>query len=366
MTIRVNFTKCAVVMRTQRLEQMADGVLGPITASVFGALLHSVEGQIDSTNSYFKVDNEAGEEDEEDFLLRAYDADVLELVDNALDLSGTIKCDIASRKLPNGVNNHRGRNHVVVEDDDAAELGIKQEHHSNDEDDAPEDTTVSALKHRNKRMALMQTHLDILTEHPKDLITRIPDRKESEVNFPSLVRTLVQSELDAMIHARFGKIAVRLIRMLRDKGMMEDQIMGKMAMMRVQDVRGVLTALQFHGLVEIQELPKDNGRQPSRTIYLYQLDEAGMRSLYLQQTYQGMARLLQRLAIERSRNSVMIDKAERADVRGHEDEVLGPAEKSALKKWRDLEERMLTQLSRMDDVVAVLRDFDERDTSLSD
>jgi len=115
--------------------------------------------------------------------------------------------------------------------------------------------------------------------------------------------------------------------------------------------------MQEAGYVDTQEIPRDNSRQPSRTIYLWFYDQDRMRKLVLNDVYKAMSRLLQRIKVERERVHTVIEKAERLDVRGHEDKYLTKVEREALWAWRECEEKLLVQLSRQDDLVALLRDF---------
>ena len=70
-----------------------------------------------------------------------------------------------------------------------------------------------------------------------------------------------------------------------------------------------------------------------------------------------MARCLQRVKVEREAVQTVIEKAERTDVVGKEEEYLGVGERVALEEWREREERLLGEVGRLDDLVAVLRDF---------
>ena len=113
--------------------------------------------------------------------------------------------------------------------------------------------------------------------------------------------------------------------------------------------------------VECQEVPKDGSRQNARTIFLWFHDQQRVQSLLLQHTYQAMARLLQRLKAERENYRNAIEKAEMMDVK---QESLNQNEQEAVMQWREVEEKLLVQLQRTDEFVALLRDFSGKDTSL--
>lgn len=367
MVVRVNVAKCTMILRTQRFEHMVERFLGPVTAAVYGALLQSIgdNPRVEVLPDKMKIDDEDSD-DEDDILPYGTDRNILDHLDQSVDLASTIKATSSNHKLPNGVGNHRHKPQVVSDEADAVMLGIKQEKDSDNEGDEVAAENLAPLKERNKRLELLDVHLQVLAEHPKRFCIRRPGAKETRVSIATLTKALIHAELDTMINARFGKIATRIVRMLREKGKLEEKQIATMSMMRIKDVRTVLTNLQFNGIVDVQELPKDARRQPSSTMYLWFFDECDVAKRYLQQTYQGMSRALQRVKVERDgKFKAVIEKAERTDVKGREQELLNWQEKELLKEWREVEERLLVQVGRMDDIIAVLRDFTGTDTTLT-
>ena len=83
--------------------------------------------------------------------------------------------------------------------------------------------------------------------------------------------------------------------------------------------------------------------------------------MLLLQTYQAMSRTLQRLKQERENYKNVIEKAEMMDAKQEE---LNQNERDAVMQWREVEEKLVIQVQRMDEQVALLRDFSGRDTSL--
>jgi DNA-directed RNA polymerase III subunit RPC3 len=70
-----------------------------------------------------------------------------------------------------------------------------------------------------------------------------------------------------------------------------------------------------------------------------------------------MVRILQRIAYEREKIEFTLTKAERSDVVGNEEKWLSTRELDDLRKWKEVQEKLLLQLFREDDLVATLRDF---------
>ena len=338
--------------------------MGDVTGAVYGALLQSLETKIKAVRDSLATYEDT--EDEEAAQPITTVVEVADLIDSAIDLGSSIKGASSSHRMPNGTGKNSKRPHVVENDDeDFTDIGIKKEHHSDSEDDQAMNGYHS-YRDKTRRLGLVEQHLSLLAEHPKGFCNRVGNRSSGEwrVNFPALTNTLIQAELDTTSTARYGRIATRIVRMLRDKGRLEEKQLAPTAMMRVKDVRALLTDLQSHGFLDAQELPKDNGRQPSRTLYLWGFNQKTAQDSVIQQCYQGMSRALQRVQVERDKYRQVIEKAERLDVKGQEASVLSNGEKEMLREWREIEERLLTQVGRMDDVVALLRDFSGKDTSL--
>lgn len=111
------------------------------------------------------------------------------------------------------------------------------------------------------------------------------------------------------------------------------------------------------GIVGIQEVPKSNPPQTSRTYFLWYVDEDRACSLLLSDVYKAMARNMQRTNVERNKRKQLLDKADRTDVRENPDEYLTKTERHELELWKQREEKLNVALERLDRVAMILRDF---------
>lgn len=358
MVLRVNYAQCVQAFRTNRLEQLADSYLGPVTAAVYGSLLQVLEGKVRARDGEIQIEEES--DDEEDDLPTASTMEVSEMLDPTIDLTLGIQGASGADHLPNG--DGKGKKKAKVIDNDFSDIGIKQE--ISDDEDENQPNGYTSYQSRNKRLTLVEEHLKLLEEHQKGFCKRAggAGRGEWRVHFSTLTDLLVQTTIDSTILTRFGKVHALLVRMLRDKGRLAEKEIGACTMMRAKDVRSILTELQYAGFIESQELPKDASRQPARTLYLYFHDQKRVQSLLLQQTYQGMSRMMQRLKQERENYKNAIEKAETMDAKQEE---LNQNEREAVMQWREVEEKLVIQVQRMDEQVALLRDFSGRDNSLT-
>ena len=204
-------------------------------------------------------------------------------------------------------------------------------------------------------------HLFLLAHHPYKFLHHLPATLSADegwsIDIHAVSKHLLIRSLTRTVTARFGPLAARLVRILQQKGKVDEKTLTSLSLMNQKTMRKLLSELNGDGFVELQEVPKDTQRAPMKTMFFWFFDEERCRKRVLDMTYKTMCRLLQRIAVERAKVKETVEKSERLDVQGHEDELLGEGEKEALAGWRAKEERLLGELGRLDDLVAVLRDF---------
>lgn len=79
--------------------------------------------------------------------------------------------------------------------------------------------------------------------------------------------------------------------------------------------------------------------------------------IVLDKIYKTMSRSLQVLQTEKHKEIEVLTLAERSDVKGQEEEMLSQTHLNSLQKIRDKEERIYTEIGRLDELVGVFRDF---------
>lgn len=361
MVVKVNYAQCTLAFRSHRLEELAGEKLGKVTGVVYGALLRVLETKIKTRDDVMKEehDDDDDEDDRSPTVLLSEVFQELSTTDPDIDLSlgieghhGASKTTSSARKKPK----------KTILDPEYAELGIKKEIYSDSEDEhAP--NGIHSITDRGQNKILIEEHLKLLQEYTPNFCNRAGagGGGEYRVHFPALVDLLVKETVKSNVKARYGHNHAMMINLFNDRGRLEEKTVSHLVIRRVKDVRALLTEMQFAGLAEVQEVPKDGSRQPQRTHYLWFHDQSRVASQLTQQAYQAMARLFQRLKAERETYKGIIDKAEMIRAR-HADLTL--QERNGLAQWRELEERILNQIRRVDDLVMLLRDYSERDTSL--
>ncbi|PYI12803.1 DNA-directed RNA polymerase III subunit rpc3 [Aspergillus violaceofuscus CBS 115571] len=329
--VRVNYEKLDVALRNRRFLDLAEVHASPATAQVYECLLRRIEYQTKQCRDSVEIPRE-GEEGEQYSVAIALSA-VTEEVDPQLDLAGSI----GPMEIQQPVSK-RGKRAL---DED----GVNGTSHQ--DFDAP------------SRTYEIDQHLSLLSQPPYNLTSKrvVSGLITWTVEFRHLARKLRHLELERVIEARYGDVALRVIRVLHAKGKLDEKRLQEISLLPFKDLRQVLASMQSGGFVDLQEVPRDAQRQPSRTIYLWFYDPDRIRNSILEDTYKAMSRCMQRLRFERSRLREFLEKTERSDVKGNEERYLSPAELTLLGQWRSKEALLLGEITRLDEMVAVMRDY---------
>jgi DNA-directed RNA polymerase III subunit RPC3 len=171
--------------------------------------------------------------------------------------------------------------------------------------------------------------------------------------FTSFLR---DKEMYRLISESLTEPALRIVRMLADKGKLDERTMLDVGLLNAKELRKCLSLLQTMGFLELQEVPKDPQRQPKSTIFLYFHDAERVRKVFLDKLYKTMSRMYERLRLEREKVASTLTKVERFEV-GTEEEMLPAAELQELYSWRQKESWFTTEIHRIDDSIAILRDI---------
>jgi DNA-directed RNA polymerase III subunit RPC3 len=209
---------------------------------------------------------------------------------------------------------------------------------------------------RTEQIRQMRQHLLILAE-AKQQFVRHCGQNEWTVDFGPLVQQLRYVELDTMIEDNFGRHGLRLTRILREKGKLDDKTLPAMALMRKPDVHVKMAEMEMAGFLEVQEVPRDNNRAANRTMFFWFFDEARTLKRVLDNAYKSMVRCLERLEVERYKKRNVFSVTDRKDVRGQEEEKLRGDVYNEYLEYLNIEKKLLSQVSRLDDLVSILQDF---------
>lgn len=384
--IRINHDKFAVLTRNCHLVDLAKDCIGTATSSVYAEVLRKLEPMLGKCREKTPSSEDLDELDTNS-LPQVSTHDLAALLENTADFANAIghadpaKIDLRlidhpkkerRKKFPdldaaNGItvvrhassdeneNDYDSNNSDINSDDDSLPSSLSFTPPSKDAEIYP-----LPLSNRAAFSTLRQ-HLFLLCEHPHRFLQHIPRTslmsEKWAVDFSALTSTLVDLTLDQTISTRFGPLANRLVNILAAKGKLDEKALTALGLINQKTMRSLVTAMHQGGYLQLQEIPRDTNRLPSRTMYLWSWDADRARARLLEESYATMSRLVKRARVERERVRETVEKASRTDVVGREEEFLGEGERHALGAWRAREERIWGQVGRLDEVVAIVRDF---------
>ncbi|KAI0428187.1 RNA polymerase III subunit RPC82 [Xylaria sp. FL1042] len=380
--IRLNFDKCLVELRNQKLIEHAEDFVGETTAQVYAALLAALCKKIyrcqhdqhtimtDEEEETYYMGGRVTTEEIFDHLLPG--VDVSTGIGTASDEDIDIRFAEKIRKYPPQIqgSNLRGAleegDEILGSDDEdydhsgehlkAAHMNGNHSWSSLNGTKADGDHSGHGQPSRTDQMRQMRQHLLILAE-AKQQFVRHCGQNEWTVDFGPIVQQLRYVELDTMIEDSFGRQGLRLTRILREKGKLDDKTLPAMALMRKPDVHVKMAEMEMAGFLEVQEVPRDNNRAANRTMFFWFFDEPRTLRRVLDNAYKSMVRCLERLEVERHKKKGALSIAGRTDVQGKEEARLRGDVYNEYLEFLGIEKKLLSQVSRLDDLVSVIQDF---------
>ncbi|KAI3327557.1 RNA polymerase III subunit RPC82 [Xylariaceae sp. AK1471] len=378
--VRLNFDKCLVELRNQKLTEHVEDFVGETTAQVFAALLAALCRKV------YRCQHDQhtimSEEEEESYFtgIRVTAQEVYDHLSPDVDVStgiGTSSEDDIDirfaekiRKYPPQVKGlhtkgtlEEGDEILGSDDEDYDRSGEGQKgahvnghHRGTNGTKADGDYSGDGQLSGVQQLHQMRQHLLILAE-AKQQFVRHCGQNEWTVDFGPLIQQLRYVELDTMIEDSFGRQGLRLTRILREKGKLDDKTLPAMALMRKPDVHVKMAEMEMAGFLEVQEVPRDNNRAANRTIFFWFFDEDRTLKRVLDNAYKSMVRCLERLEVERYKKRNVLSVTNRRDVQGKEEEKLRGDIYNEYLEFLDIEKKLLSQLSRLDDLVSIFQEF---------
>ncbi|KAL7267166.1 RNA polymerase III subunit C82 [Rhizina undulata] len=363
--LRVNHEKFLVLFRNEELVSLAGKKLGKVTSQVYSEFLKRLEVR------YLRCrEPEEEDEDEEDEdPKKKIKLSVLELskdfptdinLENSI-VSASVTASTISRKRsyddddkPRS-NGHRKLNGNTFDHEDNEVEEVDEWGEMNGEDF---DVDPASLE-KKKRMELLKQHLELLAEDSYKFLSLESNRGMGEwsVNYKELGKTMRSIAMENVVEERFGQEGTRILRILKNKGKLDEKQIANIALLKQKETRATLTSLQESGHLELQEVPKTHPPAVAKTYFLWYHDPERARRILIGDIYKAMSRCIQRTNCEREKRASLLEKWERTDVQANQEEYLSPNEKRELSIWRSREERLLVQLFRLDRMIMILRDF---------
>ncbi len=405
--LRINHDKCAVELRNQRLVEAAASAIGETTAQVYATLLRQLTDTIPRCRGDPFIDIPGGEFYRQRVVKTA---EIFDNLDPSVDVfTGIGKVSPSEIDVPTAerMQRHSKMDSIVFggegggSDDDDDDLDVDENDRDSEGEVIPfaaaliqpapppppppppqpaaglngmhtarggakearvkfDDSAVGppapSPPVREVRMQQMRQHLLLLCDNRLGFV-RHCEREAWTVDFAPLLQQLREAELDNAIERKVGRQGLRLARILRDKGKLDEKTLPTLALMKKSDVQNTMLEMQMHGFVDMQEVPRDNNRSASRTLFLWFCDTARSLDMLLDNAYKAMVRCLRIRDVHRQANREVLAFVQRPDVRGREKEALEKKYFDKYQAYCETEKKLMGQVMRLDTLVATLRDY---------
>lgn len=355
---------------------------GETTGQVYATLLQ----QLSKKTSRCRLDLEIDGSDADDGFgsdVRISTNEVFDRLDSSLDVSagiGKVSASATDRKSANHIREQPPGVKVLYDEAEVeGEASSDEEEseqangHTFDEDDEDKNHNQAVMNGVNgnkqgrvkfndvgpaklSRKEHFRQHLLLLCEGHYQFLRHCA-MEQWTVDFEPLVQSLQVMELDTVIQRSVGQTGLRLVRILRKVGKMDEKTLPSLALMTKGDVQTIMLKMQMLGYVDMQEVPRDNNRTASRTLFLYWTDTNRCLDRVLDNTYKTMVRCLQRVEVQRQMEADVLDLVKRDDVRGREKEMMQERYYNRFVRVMEVQEKLLAHVMRLDDLVGTLRDF---------
>ncbi|KAK5660653.1 hypothetical protein OQA88_12017 [Cercophora sp. LCS_1] len=364
--IRVNYERCLVDLRNRRLVQFVQEMLGDTSSYVYAVVLGLLTKQLSRCRPNPLIDIPDEDGDITSVTIRT--SDILDKLKTSMDLSfgiGKAPKEVISSKAAEKIEEDPPKPKRFIEadvDGDASADESEDDYDSESEPDLDFKPKTNGAKsnpateQKMDRPTQLRQHLLLLAEHSIGFL-RHSGQDEWTVDFESLMRRLREAELDSVIERKSGREGIRLVRILRARGKLDERALVGVALMKKQELQQKMMEMQKDGFVHIQEVPRDNKADVKKSYFLWFCDvDKSLRKLE-DNTYQAMVRCIQMLDVMREKDEDVLRLTNRSDVRGQEEDRMSKNYYDRYVTFRDRERKLLGQVMRLDDTVALLRDF---------
>ncbi|OAV95052.1 hypothetical protein PTTG_05205 [Puccinia triticina 1-1 BBBD Race 1] len=181
--------------------------------------------------------------------------------------------------------------------------------------------------------------------------------REFKVEYARYSLELRKALVSRIIREKYGIEAARVVRILLHKGRLDEKHLAKYAMMTLKDSRELCLKLSAGKIIELQEVPKTNDRQPSRTFYLFFIDFHKLILNLTMMIRKSQTNLIIRIDHELKQRKNLVCKVNRTDVIEDQDGLLTVWERADLKKLKTLIQVLEVAKLRLERDLFILNDL---------
>lgn len=162
---------------------------------------------------------------------------------------------------------------------------------------------------------ILDQYLTLLVDDPMEFVGKAGESGGGmfAVNLHRALANLARATLESVVQERFGSRSARIFRLLLRKHHLEQKQVEDFAMIPAKEAKDMLYTLLSQNLVQLQEIPKTPDYAPSRTFYLYTVNQLSTARMLLQNCYKTVANLIDRRLFESKESKRLLEKSQRIE-----------------------------------------------------
>ncbi|XP_060906471.1 DNA-directed RNA polymerase III subunit RPC3 [Labrus mixtus] len=162
---------------------------------------------------------------------------------------------------------------------------------------------------------ILDQYLTLLVDDPMEFVGKAGESGGGMyvVNLHRALANLARATIESVVQERFGSRSARIFRLLLRKRHLEQKQVEDFAMIPAKEAKDMLYTLLSENLVQLQEIPKTPDYAPSRTFYLYTVNQLPTARMLLQNCYKTVANLIERRLFETKDNKRLLEKSQRIE-----------------------------------------------------
>ncbi|XP_076010720.1 DNA-directed RNA polymerase III subunit RPC3 [Genypterus blacodes] len=162
---------------------------------------------------------------------------------------------------------------------------------------------------------ILDQYLTLLVDDPMEFVGKAGESGGGMyvVNLHRALANLARATLESAVQERFGSRSARIFRLLLRKRHLEQKQVEDFAMIPAKEAKDMLYTLLSQNLVQLQEIPKTPDYAPSRTFYLYTVNQLPTARMLLQNCYKTVANLIDRRLFESKESKRLLEKSQRIE-----------------------------------------------------
>lgn len=220
------------------------------------------------------------------------------------------------------------------------------------EDGSASTKSPSTTKGPKYNSSIIEQHLKLLLNGTNTAFIYEISPGNYVVPFNNLSKLLKQFNFEMLVKTTLGDQGFRILRCIKAMKLCDEKAISNAVLLKEKTVRSELYHLVKANVVEIQEVPRSADRAASKTFYLFRHKEN--YEFLVNCLVYDMAMILNGIEKFKSEHHILLEKCNRIDVQGQEEQLLLESE---LKTLHGLQNREISNIVKLNRLVTLFSIF---------